>query len=238
MRPLVGGGDSFDRVNRHIKDFVNMQQDDTYYVRGTYTHFNLDFCEDIMYLVDQGYNRVSIEPVVASPENAYALREEDLSILKEQYRKLAAKWLEYAEEGKPFQFFHFNIDLNKGPCLLKRLSGCGAGNEYLAVSPTGDLYPCHQFMENRNFLIGNVFEGMKNQELRRVFSRAHVLNKEKCKGCWARYYCSGGCHANAYNYNKDFLKPYEIGCELQKIRLEYAIYLQVKVWEKKMQEKE
>ena len=124
---------------------------ETYYVRGTYTHYNLDFAEDILFLVEQGYKRVSMEPVVASPEHDYALRTEDLPVLKEQYRKLAHKWWEYYQEGRPFQFFHFNVDLNKGPCLLKRLSGCGAGNEYLAVSPAGDLYPCHQFMENKAF---------------------------------------------------------------------------------------
>lgn len=237
MRPLVGGKESFELVNKRIGEFVNIQKDDTYYVRGTYTHFNLDFCEDVLYLVDQGYNRVSIEPVVASAEKAYALREEDLPILKEQYKKLAQKWLEYNQAGKPFKFFHYNVDLNKGPCLLKRLSGCGAGNEYLAVSPTGDLYPCHQFMENKDFLIGNVSEGVKNHALRKVFSKAHVLNKEKCKSCWARFYCSGGCHANAYNFNKDLLKPYALGCELQKTRLEYAIFLQVKIWEEKNQQK-
>jgi len=234
MRPLVGGQDSFSLVDRHIREFVNRQTDETYYVRGTYTHFNLDFAEDILSLVDGGYNRVSMEPVVASPECDYALKPEDLPVLKEQYSKLARKWWEYYQEGRPFQFFHFNVDLNKGPCLLKRLSGCGAGNEYLAVSPTGDLYPCHQFMENKAFLLGNVFEGLQDkQHLTENFRQAHVLNKEKCRECWARFYCSGGCHANAFNFNKDLRKPYELGCELQKTRLEYALYLQVKIWAEK-----
>jgi len=235
MRPLAGGQDSFALVDQHIQDFVNRQTDQTYYVRGTYTHFNLDFAEDILYLVERGYDRVSIEPVVASPENDYALIKEDLPTLKEQYRLLAQKWWEYYQKRSPFQFFHFNLDLNKGPCLLKRLSGCGAGNEYLAVSPAGDLYPCHQFMENKDFLLGNVFTGIKNQALREDFRQAHALNKEKCRQCWARFYCSGGCHANAFNFNRDLLKPYELGCELQKTRLEYAIYLQVKVWAEELE---
>ncbi len=231
MRPLTGGQGSFSLVDRGISEYVKRQQAETYYVRGTYTHFNLDFSEDIMYLVEHGYDRVSLEPVVASPEHDYALREEDLPVLKQQYARLAQKWLEYYHQGSPFKFFHFNVDLNKGPCLLKRLSGCGAGNEYLAVSPAGDLYPCHQFMENRDFLMGNVFTGVENEGLRQTFRQAHVFKKEKCRGCWARFFCSGGCHANAYNFHRDLLKPYELGCELQKTRLEYAVYLQVKVWE-------
>lgn len=235
MRTLTGGQGSFGLVDRGISEYVKRQQAETYYVRGTYTHFNLDFSEDIMYLVDHGYDRVSLEPVVASPENDYALVEEDLPVLKQQYDRLAQKWLEYYHQGKPFKFFHFNVDLNKGPCLLKRLSGCGAGNEYLAVSPTGDLYPCHQFMENKDFLMGNVFTGVQNEGLRQVFRQAHVFKKEKCRSCWARFFCSGGCHANAYNFHRDLLKPYELGCELQKTRLEYAIYLQVKVWEEQQE---
>ncbi|MGI6587963.1 MAG: thioether cross-link-forming SCIFF peptide maturase [Peptococcia bacterium] len=233
MRPLAGGQESFPQVERQIKEFVNRQKDETYYVRGTYTHFNLDFSEDILFLVEHGYNRVSIEPVVADPKQDYALRTADLPILKEQYKILAQKWLEYYRQGRPFQFFHFNLDLDKGPCLLKRLSGCGAGNEYLAVSPSGELYPCHQFMENKAFLLGNVFDGIQKQTLRNVFRQAHVLNKEKCRECWARFYCGGGCHANAYNFNRDVYKPYELGCELQKTRLEYALYVQVKAWEEK-----
>lgn len=235
MRPLTGGQGSFALVDRKISEFVKKQQAGTYYVRGTYTHFNLDFCADILYLVDHGYDRLSLEPVVASPEQEYALREEDLPVLKQQYALLAQKWLQYYEQGKPFQFFHFNIDLNKGPCLLKRLSGCGAGNEYLAVSPAGDLYPCHQFMENKEFLMGNVFTGVQNESLRQTFRKAHVFNKEKCRNCWARFFCSGGCHANAYNFHRDLLQPYELGCELQKTRLEYGIYLQVKVWQKQQE---
>ncbi|HHY06519.1 MAG TPA: thioether cross-link-forming SCIFF peptide maturase [Clostridia bacterium] len=233
MRPLAGGQKSFSQVERQIREFVNKQKEETYYVRGTYTHFNLDFAEDLLFLVERGYNRVSLEPVVADPEQDYALRNEDLPVLKEQYKRLAQKWLAYHWQGRPFQFFHFNLDLDKGPCLWKRLSGCGAGNEYLAVSPTGDLYPCHQFMGNKAFLLGNVFEGMPNYTLRKTFRQAHVLNKEKCRNCWARFYCGGGCHANAYNFNRDLFKPYELGCELQKTRLEYALYVQAKVREVK-----
>jgi uncharacterized protein len=231
MRPLTGGQNSFDLVNEKFKEYVNIQKLNTYYVRGTYTHLNLDFSEDILFLVNQGYDRVSMEPVVALPEKDYALQENDLPVLAEQYKKLAEKWLEFYREGKPFQFFHFNIDLNKGPCLLKRLSGCGAGNEYLAVSPKGELYPCHQFMENKEYLMGDIHEGVTNNNLKKTFLNAHALNKESCRKCWARFYCSGGCHANAHNFNRDLLKPYQLGCELQKVRLECAIYLKVKVWE-------
>ncbi len=236
MRPFISGKGSFALVDQRIREYLSRQKADTYYVRGTYTHFNLDFCEDVLYLVDRGMKRVSLEPVVASPEQDYALQEEDLPVLKEQYARLAEKWLQYYREGKPFQFFHFNIDLNKGPCLLKRLSGCGAGNEYLAVSPLGDLYPCHQFMENKAFCLGNVFTGIQNQALREDFRQAHVFNKPECRGCWARFFCSGGCHANAYHFHRDLRKPYELGCELQKTRLEYGIYLQVKVWTDRQQE--
>jgi len=235
MRPLRGEKPSFDLINNNIKKYVNSQADNTYYVRGTYTHYNLDFCKDILFLVDQGYDRISIEPVVTSPENNFALREEDIPILKEEYQELTKKWLEYYKAGKPFKFFHFNIDLDKGPCVLKRLSGCGAGNEYLAVSPKGDLYPCHQFMENKEFLMGNIYEGVKNERVKETFLNAHVLNKEKCSSCWAKFFCSGGCHANAYFANGDFLKPYELGCELQRTRLECAIYIQTKIWEEKNQ---
>jgi len=238
MRPFAGCQGSYAAVCKSIRTYLDSQKLDTYYVRGTYTHYNLDFCEDVLHLVEQGFTRVSLEPVVASPEEEYALKEEDLPVLGEQYEKLARAWLEYYRQGKPFEFFHFNVSLDKGPCLIKRLSGCGAGHEYLAVSPGGDLYPCHQFMGQKEFLMGNVHTGIFNHQLGEQFKSAHALNKQPCRQCWARFYCSGGCHANAYNFNGDIYKPYLPGCALQKKRLECAIYLQVKRWESRTYDKE
>lgn len=228
MRPFPGQKGSYAQVAQAIKKYIENQTIDTYYVRGTYTHFNPDFCEDICHLVKEGFTRLSLEPVVAAPVNDYALKEEDLPLLFEQYERLAEISLDYYRTAKPFEFFHFNLALDKGPCLPKRLSGCGAGHEYLAVSPEGELYPCHQFMGQEEFLIGSVWDGISNQELGKQFRSAHVLNKSECQSCWARFLCSGGCHANAYNFNKDIYKPYRLGCEIQKKRLECAIYLQVK----------
>jgi uncharacterized protein len=231
MRPFLGGKESYSYVYKAIKDYVNNQDDNTYFVRGTYTHHNLDFSEDVKYLIEQGFTRLSLEPVVAPPQEEYALKEEDIALLGEQYEKLAEILLDYYREGKHVSFFHYNITLDKGPCLPKRLTGCGAGHEYLAVSPEGDLYPCHQFMGQEEFKIGNLTKGISKPIVGKSFRAAHVLNKEKCRDCWARFLCSGGCHANAYNFNKNIFEPYRIGCEIQKKRLECAIYLQVKKWE-------
>ncbi len=227
MRPFAGERESYSRVFQGIKKYVESQTANTYYVRGTYTHFNLDFCNDVLHLVEEGFDRLSMEPVVASPDNDYALKEEDLPTLKEQYEKLARAWLEYYKKGTPFEFFHYNVSLDKGPCIVKRLTGCGAGHEYLAVSPEGDLYPCHQFVGEKTFKMGTVFTGVTDDTWGKKFKAAHALNKEECKKCWARYFCSGGCHANAYHFSGNILEPYALGCELQKKRLECAIYLQV-----------
>ncbi|PKM89659.1 MAG: thioether cross-link-forming SCIFF peptide maturase [Firmicutes bacterium HGW-Firmicutes-12] len=231
MRPFSGNKESYPLVHKAIKDYVNQQEGDTYFVRGTYTHHNLDFSEDVKYLIDQGFTQLSLEPVVAAPNEDYALKEEDLQLLGEQYEKLAEMLFEYHCRSKNVTYFHYNITLDKGPCLPKRLTGCGAGHEYLAVSPKGDLYPCHQFMGQEEFKIGNLTQGISNLTIGKGFRKAHVLNKEKCRDCWARFLCSGGCHANAHNFNGNIFEPYRIGCEIQKKRLECAIYLQVKKWE-------
>ena len=232
MRPFPGGQGSYHQVSRAVRSYLSAQKAETYYVRGTYTHFNPDFCEDALCLVEQGVTRFSLEPVVAPPDQDYALKEEDLPALGAQYEQLARVWLKYDAEGRPFEFFHFNISLDKGPCLIRRLSGCGAGHQYLAVSPDGDLYPCHQFVGQKEFMMGNVYTGITNHPARQLFASAHVLNKEQCRQCWARFFCGGGCHANAYNINGDLFQPYRIGCEIQKKRLECAICLQVKKWER------
>lgn len=231
MRPATGGQGSYQRIAKSITNFLEYGDKDTYYVRGTYTHFNLDFCQDVLYLVEQGFKQVSVEPVVAPAEYDYALREEDLPVLMTQYEELAEAWYNAEEKGEPFNFFHFNISLDRGPCLPRRLTGCGAGNEYMAVTPEGDLYPCHQFVGNNEFLLGNVWEGPTNKGLLNTFKNTHVFKKDECRKCWARFFCGGGCHANAYNFNKDLTKPYTLGCYLQRKRLECAIYLRVRLAE-------
>lgn len=225
MRPFAGGAGSYDMTMARVRDAVASRHDKNYYVRGTYTAYNLDFAADVLSLVDEGFTQLSVEPVVAHDE-AYALREEHLPELFRQYDLLAAAYLERRAQGRGFDFFHFNVDLQQGPCLAKRLSGCGAGHEYYAVTPTGELYPCHQFVGRDEFCVGNVFTGLERQELRDSFRQCHVLKKEECRACWARFYCSGGCHANAVSFSGSIEHPYRLGCELQKKRLECAIAVQ------------
>jgi len=228
MRPAAGGQGSYDRVAKAISNYLEYGDKENYYVRGTYTHFNLDFCQDVLHLVQQGFKQVSVEPVVAAPQYDYALTPEDLPILEAQYEELAEAWFEAWSKEDPFNFFHFNISLDKGPCLPRRLTGCGAGNEYMAVTPEGDLYPCHQFVGNDKFCLGNVWDGPTNKAVIAKFKNAHVYTKEECRRCWARFFCGGGCHANANNFNGDLSQPYTLGCSLQKKRLECAIYLKVR----------
>jgi uncharacterized protein len=194
-------------------------------LRGTFTAYNLDFAKDVIDMADHGFKELSVEPVVAK-DCDYEIKEEHLPGLFEQYEKLTKVYLERKMAGNGFEFFHFNLDINNGPCVAKRLSGCGAGHEYFAVTPDGELYPCHQFVGREEFLLGNVFEGIKRPEITHHFRQAHVLNKQECSACWARFYCSGGCHANADLINGDIHKPYKIGCELQKKRLECALAIQ------------
>ena len=179
-------------------------------------------------MVDAGFKEISVEPVVAPKEMSYALTEEDLPILYEQYDKLARHYVEKMEAGEGYNFFHFNVDLSHGPCLPKRLSGCGSGHDYLAISPVGDLYPCHQFVGDEKFKVGTVDEGITNYDICRDFQSSHVLSKPTCMKCWARFYYSGGCHANNLRYGGSLKEPYEYGCNLQKKRLECAIYVQIK----------
>jgi uncharacterized protein len=230
MRPAVNGRGSYDAVLPHFKAAVDGRGGENYYLRGTYTRFNKDFFLDVRHMVESGFGLVSVEPVVARPEEAYAFREEDLPTLYAQYEELARYHVERAGAGAPFLFFHYNLDLDRGPCLPKRLSGCGAGHEYLAVSPDGALYPCHQFVGEAAFAMGDIDAGVTKPEIGEAFRLSHVLTKEKCMGCWARFYCSGGCHANAWNFNHDLKEPYAIGCELEKKRLECAIWIKVSQW--------
>jgi uncharacterized protein len=225
MRPFRKGAGSYDLIVPKFQKFAESRHQDKYYVRGTFTHYNPDFAADVLHLADLGFKQISVEPVVAEKEEPYAITEEDLPKLFEEYDKLAAEMVRRHKEGDDFNFFHFMIDLEGGPCVAKRLSGCGSGTEYLAVTPWGDFYPCHQFVGNEKFLLGNVDEGIKNTEIRDEFKCCNVYAKEKCRKCFARFYCSGGCAANAYNFSGDICGAYDIGCELQKKRIECAIMI-------------
>lgn len=229
MRPAANGKGSYDVVLPKLKVAVASRNFDNYYLRGTFTRYNCDFFEDVKHLLEEGFDLLSEEPVVTSPDKPYALTKEDLPVLYEQYEKLARFYVQRRQEGKPFLFFHFNLDLDRGPCLPKRLSGCGAGHEYLAVAPDGSLYPCHQFVGQPEFKVGHVDTGVEKPEIGRAFRETHALAKEECRQCWARFYCSGGCHANAWHANQDIKKPYEMGCLLEKKRLECAIWIQTKL---------
>ncbi|MBR4277504.1 MAG: thioether cross-link-forming SCIFF peptide maturase, partial [Lachnospiraceae bacterium] len=225
MRPFRGGQGSYDIIVPKFKKVADSRNQMNYYVRGTYTHYNLDFSEDVLHLADLGFEQISVEPVVAQPTDDYAIREEDIPKLKEEYDKLAVEMLKRKKEGRPFNFFHFMIDLQGGPCVAKRLSGCGSGCEYLAVTPWGDFYPCHQFVGNEDFLMGNVDDGIVRDDIRYEFKQCNVYAKEKCRKCFAKFYCSGGCAANSYNFHGKITDVYEVGCELQRKRIECAIMM-------------
>lgn len=236
MRPFRKGAGSYDLIVPKFQQFAESRHQDKYYVRGTFTHYNLDFSEDVLHLADLGFQQISVEPVVAEPKEPYAIREEDLPKLFEEYDKLAVEMIRRHKSGEDFNFFHFMIDLEGGPCVAKRLSGCGSGTEYLAVTPWGDFYPCHQFVGNEKFLLGNVDEGILNTDIRDEFKCCNVYAKEKCRKCFARFYCSGGCAANAYNFSGDICGAYDIGCELQKKRIECAIMIKAAEEEQKNEE--
>lgn len=225
MRPFRNGSGSYDMIVPKFQEFAALRGSRDYFVRGTFTRDNLDFSEDVLHFADLGFEKLSIEPVVASPDEPYAIREEDLPKIMEEYDRLAAEYIKRKKEGRGFQFFHFMIDLNQGPCVAKRLSGCGSGTEYLAVTPWGDLYPCHQFVGMEEFLLGNVDEGIKNTAVRNEFKLCNVYAKDKCRDCFARFYCSGGCAANAHHFHGRITDAYDIGCEMQKKRIECAIMI-------------
>lgn len=236
MRPFRSGQGSYDLIVPKFRKVAQTRNQMNYYVRGTFTHHNPDFAEDVKHLADLGFQQISVEPVVAQPEDDYAIRPEDLPRLLEEYDKLALELLKRRKEGKGFNFFHFMIDLQGGPCVAKRLSGCGSGTEYLAVTPWGDFYPCHQFVGQEKFLLGNVDEGITNTAVRDEFKCCNVYAKDKCRKCFAKFYCSGGCAANAYNFSGDINGAYEIGCELQRKRVECAIM--IKAAENDMEEED
>ena len=227
MRPVVNGKGSYDIILPKFKKLVDQRDKNLdYYVRGTFTKYNLDFSDDVFSLHEAGFKQISVEPVVSDPKYPYALTEEDIPAVSAEYERLAKRILENDRAGKHFNFFHFMIDLDAGPCAIKRLKGCGCGNEYVAVTPDGDIYPCHQFVGIEKFKMGNLEEGTFNEELKQEFSQSHIYNKPKCRDCWAKFYCSGGCNANNYQYQGDILESHTLSCELEKKRLECAIMIQ------------
>ncbi|MDO4976377.1 MAG: thioether cross-link-forming SCIFF peptide maturase [Eubacteriales bacterium] len=233
MRPARNGKPSYDIIMPKFVRFAESRNQQRYYVRGTFTRRNLDFSNDVIHLADLGFEQISMEPVVGLPEEPYAIQEEDLPQIFEEYDKLAREMIRREKEGKPFNFFHFMIDLTGGPCVAKRLSGCGSGTEYLAVTPWGDLYPCHQFVGEEEFIVGNVFDGVKRQDICSKFRACNVYTKEKCKECFARFYCSGGCAANAWKFHGDINEAYDLSCEMERKRVECAIMIKAALAEER-----
>lgn len=226
FRVDYNGNGSFDKIVPKFQRFVEKRGNKDYYMRGTFTHANPDFLEDIKTMLDLGFTELSMEPVVCAPNDPSVLTEADKAIVMDQYEKLAELMLRKQREGKPFTFYHYMIDLKSGPCIYKRVSGCGSGTEYMAVTPWGDLYPCHQFVGDDNYKLGNVFEGVKNTEIQNKFANSNVYTKPECKDCWAKLYCSGGCPANSYHATGDINGVYSYGCDLFRKRMECAIYLE------------
>ena len=225
MRVFPNGKGSYQPVFKNILDFIQAHPRANYYLRGTYTAYNPDFAGDVTYMFGQGFSKVSVEPVIAVAQEDYALADKDLPVLAQEYEKLTREIISRLEEGQEVDFYHFNIDFDEGVCLPKRLGGCGAGFEYLSVTSGGDLYPCHQFAGREGFLMGDVNSGVAREDLRQLFRNAHVYKKEGCGLCWARNYCSGGCHANAHLFNGSIYKPDQFACRIIKKRLECALYL-------------
>jgi len=227
FRKDYAGHGSYDAIVPKFQEFVKKRGDKNYYMRGTYTHYNTDFTNDIFHMADLGFTELSMEPVVTKPTDPSALTAEDLPILKEQYEILAKEMIKRDREGRGFTFYHYMIDLTGGPCIYKRISGCGSGTEYMAVTPWGDLYPCHQFVGDPKYLMGDIWKGVTNTAVRDEFKHCNAYARPECKDCWAKLYCSGGCAANAYHATGSITGVYEYGCELFKKRVECAIMIKV-----------
>ena len=227
FRVDYAGRGSFDTIVPKFQRLVEARGGKNYYMRGTFTHANPDFLEDIKVMLDLGFNELSMEPVVCAPGDAAELNDSDMEIVKDQYEKLAELMLERHKAGKPFTFYHYMIDLTGGPCIYKRISGCGSGTEYMAVTPFGDLYPCHQFVGEEKYRLSDIYTGVTNTAAQNEFAECNVYSREKCRDCWARLYCSGGCAANAYHSTGSVKGIYEKGCELFKKRMECAIMLAI-----------
>ena len=228
MRKQKTGEGTYEKIMDNFKRLVDARGTKEYYMRGTYTAYNKDFADDIIHMADLGFKETSMEPVVSDPSVPYALHMEDVPQLCGQYEKLALEMYDRMKKGEGFHFYHYNVDLTGGPCIYKRVSGCGVGTEYLAVTPTGDLYPCHQFVGDDDMLVGNIYDGITNDAVLDIFRKGNnMYTRNNCKDCWAKMYCSGGCAANNLHTNGDIDKVYEFGCELHKKRIECAIMLKV-----------
>ena len=222
------GRGSYDRIVPNFQKFVESRGDKSYYMRGTFSHYNTDFTNDIFHMADDlGFSELSMEPVVTDPSSPSALTEEDLPVLYEQYEILAKDMLRREKDGKPITFYHYMIDLEHGPCVYKRVSGCGSGTEYMAVTAWGDLYPCHQFVNDPEYKLGNIWDGVQHENIRDAFKECNVYSRPECKECWARMYCAGGCAANALHATGDIHGVYEYGCKLFRKRMECALMMKV-----------
>ena len=227
LRVDYAGNGSYDRIVPKFRKLVEARGGKNYYMRGTFTRRNLDFTNDVFHMADMGFTETSMEPVVCPPGDPEALRPEDLPVLFKQYELLAKEMMKRKREGRPFTFYHYMIDLTGGPCIYKRISGCGSGTEYMAVTPWGDLYPCHQFVGDPKYLMGNVWDGVTNTAVQEEFKLVNAYARPECRDCWAKLYCSGGCAANAYHATGSIRGVYEFGCELFKKRIECAVMMQV-----------
>ena len=225
LRVDYAGNGSYDRIVPKFQELVKSRGGKNYYMRGTFTHTNPDFTKDIFHMADLGFTELSMEPVVASPDDPAALTASDIEIVKEQYEILAKEMLRREKEGRPITFYHYMLDLTEGPCIYKRISGCGSGTEYMAVTPWGDLYPCHQFVGDEKYKLGDIWNGVTNDSLREQFRSCNAYSRSECNDCWAKFYCSGGCAANAYHASGSIQGTYEPGCELFKKRIECAIMM-------------
>ena len=221
------GRGSWERIVPKFQKLVAARGGKNYYIRGTFTHANPDFLNDIRVMLDLGFRELSMEPVVCAPDDPSALTEKDRELVLRQYEELAELMLQREREGDPFTFYHYMLDLSGGPCIYKRISGCGSGTEYMAVTPWGDLYPCHQFVGDEHFRLGDIWHGVDNNEVQDAFAACNVYAREECRECWARLYCSGGCAANAYHATGSITGVYQAGCELFRKRMEYAIMMAV-----------
>ncbi len=226
INDAMRGKGVYDKILPRFKKLADERGQTNYYVRGTFTAKNLDFANDVLHLADLGFLQTSVEPVVEEePGHDYELKREHLPQIFAEYERLAYEYVKRRKEGRGFQFFHFMVDLNQGPCIVKRMSGCGAGHEYVAVTPEGDIYPCHQFVGNPDFAMGNVYDGTIDESLKKKFECSNVYTKKACEHCFAKFYCSGGCSANAYKFNGDIDIPYDMACEMERKRTECAIYI-------------
>ena len=225
MRPFRNGKGSYDLIVPKFQKFAALRKalGKQFYIRGTFTHYNLDFAQDILHFADLGFDQLSMEPVVTDPSSPSAITKEDLPVVFEQYEELARLMVERYNEGRPFTFYHYMLDLTCGPCIYKRIAGCGSGTEYLAVTPWGDLYPCHQFVGDEAYKMGSIYDGVQNLELRDKFASCNAYSRPECKDCWAKLYCSGGCAANSYHASGDINGIYEMGCDIFRKRIECAI---------------